>query len=140
MDKVSKLYKKLLDGIIKQRQQANNVSLTYRYKWGKHVYELTLPRSVMEQKYLLTLMMKYNGNLTDFETEKEFLLEISKYVKRDKADIEIAYMELDEVELLKENYMNYLLIPLYQWGLNAVMTFQTEQVKQAGLLKESKDS
>lgn len=125
-------YEAFLEKFIKRSQEANSVPGYYSYTIGGAHWLLTRPRSVMEQKRIINLMRKHMLNEFDFDTEVELLKGICLNAQKNKQDVQLEQLEYEELELLKRNYIDWILLPLYLSGTKVVDGYMEEKLNQTG--------
>lgn len=123
-------YREFVDKYIKRSQEANSIPGYYSYTLNGAHWLLTRPRSVMEQKRVVNLMRKHLLNEFDFDTEVELLKAICANSQKNKQDVQLDTLEYEELELLKRNYIDWILLPLYLSGTNTVERYAEEKLSQ----------
>lgn len=123
-------YEAFLEKFIRRSQEANSVPGYYSYTFGGAQWLLTRPRSVMEQKRIVNLMRKHMLNEFDFEVELDLLKAICQNTQKNKQEIQLEQLEYPELELLKRNYIDWILLPLYLSGTKAVDGYMEEKLNQ----------
>lgn len=133
---LAEIYQGFVDKFIKNAQESNSIPGYYTYRYKNHLWLLQRPRSVMEQKRVINLMRKHMAEEFNFDVEMEFLRAVCQNTQKDKVEVQLESLELDEVELLKKNYIDWILLPLFLTGTRAIENYMEEKLKQTGLLNK----
>jgi len=121
-EQIVKDYLEEIDKRVAEAQKTGAIPNRFEYTYNKQRWELTLPRSVMEQKRLMHARNKYL-NSEDFEDEMAFVSLLLSYTKVDGHEITMKQIEFAEVEVLKTAYSDGLLVPLFLGGDTGVKNF-----------------
>lgn len=125
---IKDIYEKFLGKKIKEAQESNSIQGYYSYTNEGSTWLLTRPRSVMEQKRLINLMRKHLMDEFDFDVEREFIEAVCENSQKNKQPTQLNTLEYAELELLKKNYIDWILLPLYLSGTKALETFMEQRV------------
>ena len=120
--KTQEQYIKIIEKNVKAAQDSGDIPelFTYAHKGKKWV--LTLPHSVMEQKHMIHARNKYWAD-GSFESEKDLIGLIAANAQVDGRPVNIDDLSLGEVEVLKQAYLDGLLLPLSLGGDHDLMTY-----------------
>lgn len=129
---IKEMYESFLGKKIKEAQESNSIQGYYSYTNEGATWLLTRPRSVMEQKRMINLMRRHLVDEFDFEVEKELLDAICSNCQKNKQPVQINSLEYSELELMKKNYIDWILLPLFLSGAKALETYMEQKVNQTG--------
>lgn len=125
---VEKIFDKYLEAVkrnVEKVQESGDIPTAFTYSFNEKTWVLTLPKSVMAQKRLIHLRNKYLTDIDDYELESELLNGIIKNVTVDGHQVGLEQLEYSELEVLRNAYMDSLLLPLSLGGEKAMKDYWT---------------
>ena len=128
--KTQEQYLKIIEKSVKAAQESGDVPELFTYGHNGKKWVLTLPHSVMAQKHLIHARNKYWAD-GSFESEKELLGMIASQAQVDGRPVNIDDLTLGEVEVMKQAYLDGLLLPLSLGGDHDLMTYMGGMVAHA---------
>lgn len=120
--KTQEQYIKIIEKGVKAAQESGDIPELFTYAHNKKTWVLTLPHSVMAQKRMIHARNKYWAT-NSFEDEEDLLKMIAANAKVDGRPVNIDDLTLGEVEVLKQAYLDGLLLPLSLGGDHDLMTY-----------------
>ena len=120
--KTQEQYIKIIEKSVKAAQESGDIPELFTYAHNNKTWVLTLPHSVMAQKRMIHARNKYWAT-NSFEDEEDLLKMIAANAKVDGRPVNIDDLTLGEVEVLKQAYLDGLLLPLSLGGDHDLMTY-----------------
>lgn len=120
--KTQEQYVKIIEKSVKAAQESGDIPELFTYAHNNKKWVLTLPHSVMAQKRMIHARNKYWAT-NSFEDEEDLLKMIAANAKVDGRPVNIDDLTLGEVEVLKQAYLDGLLLPLSLGGDHDLMTY-----------------
>lgn len=121
-NKTQEQYLKVIEKTVKAAQESGDIPELFTYAHNGKKWVLTLPHSVMAQKHMIHARNKYWAD-GSFESEKELIGLIAAQVQVDGRPVNIEDLSYGELEVMKQAYLDGLLLPLSLGGDHDLMAY-----------------
>lgn len=125
--KTQEQYVKIIENAVKTAQESGDIPELFTYRHNEKNWVLTLPRSVMVQKRMIHARNNYWAS-GSFEDEEVLLKMIAMNAKVDGRQVELEQCSIGEIEVLKQAYLDGLLLPLSLGGDHDLMAYMSGMV------------
>lgn len=129
--KTQEQYIEVIQKSVKAAQETGDIPELFTYNHNGKKWVLTLPHSVMAQKHLIHIRNKY-WETGSFEEEKELLEMIARNANVEGRPVELEQLSLGEIEVMKQAYLDGLLLPLSLGGDHDLMKYMGAMVAHTG--------
>lgn len=129
--KTQEQYVEIIEKAVKAAQETGDIPELFTYKHNEKSWVLTLPHSVMAQKRMIFMRNKYWAS-GSFEDEEALLKMIAMNAKVDGRQVDLEQCSIGEIEVLKQAYLDGLLLPLSLGGDHDLIQYMTGMVGHAG--------
>lgn len=126
-EKVLKSYSEVIKRQVEVAQETGDIPELFTYEHNGKSWVLTLPHSVMAQKRMIYARNKF-WESNSYEDEKELLMLIAQNAKVENRPVDIEQLSIGEIEVLKQAYLDGLLLPLSLGGDHELMKYMTDLV------------
>lgn len=120
--KTQEQYIQIVEKSVKAAQESGDIPSLFTYSHNGKKWVLTLPASVMAQKRMIHARNKYWAD-GSFESEEELIKMIAAQAQVDGRPVNVNDLSLGELEVLKQAYLDGLLLPLSLGGDHDLMTY-----------------
>lgn len=121
-NKTQEQYLKVIEKTVKAAQETGDIPELFTYAHNGKTWVLTLPHSVMAQKHMIHARNKYWAD-GSFEAEKELISLIAAQTQVNGRPVNVDDLSYGELEVMKQAYLDGLLLPLSLGGDHDLMAY-----------------